>query len=126
MGAAILVAFGICAIGYATLRAAGLTKGVAGLGLAPAVGLATCIVWSSWLASIGTPPVAGGWGLGALTLAGAVFAWRDREAVRGVVDTRPLWLAWLAASLVVPSIAMGIGFAGQQAPLSTHDGAFHI
>jgi hypothetical protein len=93
------------------------------LNVAPLAGLAGIAVVTAWCARLGTPPVLGS----ALVVAGAcvglatlwLSAPNNEKAGRG-----PLLL--LAISAAIPALMLGSLFAGIEAPVSTHDGAFHV
>jgi hypothetical protein len=125
----LLFSIALIAAGSAVLRMLGLSKGVVGLGLTPAAGLAGLAVVCAWPALLGAPaPTAGALLLG-LALLGIGLAARDRAAVRDALrqgwrDQRAAVLL-LTAALLVPAATMGVAFAGVVAPLSPHDGAFH-
>jgi hypothetical protein len=126
------VAFSVAAVlaGVAVARALRLSLGLLRVGLTPSLGLAGLAIATSWNTLLGGPPIAatlmvvalGGLGVGVLA--------RDRDGLR-VAPSRPgpprrwLW-ATLGLSLALPALVGGVGFAGVLAPLSGHDGAFHV
>src|SRR5436309_3425394 len=119
----------IQAVGYGTLRLARMPRGVLQLGLAGPVGLAVLAVVTTWSTYAGLPtgvtalvagvPALGGAALvlqRVIRLASSLRATRQSQS--GVI--------LLMLGLAVASLAMGVGFAGVEAPLSTHDGSHHV
>ena len=118
------------AAGYAVLRGLGLAKGAAVAGLAPVAGLAATVILAAWIGFAGLPaPIAGVLVL-ALGLAGFVWLILDRATLiaagRGLLREHRLAVVLLGAALWLPILVMGLAFAGVEAPLSPHDGAFHV
>ena len=114
--------------GVGVLRVLGLGGGGAAVGLAPAVGLAVLTVVAMWCSAIGLQPPVPGLVLLAVACAG-VLAWLlggQYRAAWATARCRYGEVAWLIAALAVPIIVMGVAFHGVEAPLSTHDGAFHV
>src|SRR5438445_681741 len=130
MPIAILFALLVISAGAAVLRMFGLGKGVAALGLAPAAGLAVLAIVSTWTGLLNLAPPLPGLALLAIALAGASLTVGDRQTVaaasRALIAEQPLASGTLLIALVVPCVAIGFAFAGVQAPLSPHDGAFHV
>jgi hypothetical protein len=126
----ILFSLIVLSAGYATLRTLGLAKGAASLGLVPAAGLAITTLVSTWSGLFGGAPPTPGVLVLLCGLAGVGWAIADREwlwrAMRGFVREHGLAAMWLGAAVVIPLVSLGIAFAGVQAPLSPHDGAFHV
>jgi hypothetical protein len=92
------------------------------LGVAPVVGLASMAVVSVWCDARGAPPLVGAGLIVALAVAGTIAA---LPGTRGVYACRgPLLVLALAA--VIPAVLLGAAFIGLDAPVSTHDGAFHV
>ncbi|HEX9106960.1 MAG TPA: hypothetical protein VF832_07025, partial [Longimicrobiales bacterium] len=126
------VAFAVltCGTGYAGLRALGLSKGLQGLALAPSTGLALLAIGSTWMARAGVLTPAGGWLVLASGLGGLVLAARQQRASMLSLAATPgeirRALALLVAAVVLPIVVLGVGLYGLQAPLSTHDGAWHV
>ena len=123
----------VCAVlasGYGVVRLLGLNKGVATLGLAPAAGLALLAVITTWCGLSGVRSPVAGCLVGVCTLAGLGLGVADRESLgasaRALARGHRVALALLVAALVVPFVSIGVGFAQVQAPLSPHDGAFHV
>ena len=130
MPIAILFALLVISAGAAVLRMFGLGKGVAAVGLAPAAGLAVLAIVSTSTGLLNLPPPLPGLAVLAIALAGASLTVRDRQTVaaasRALIAEQPLASGTLLLALVVPCVAIGLAFAGVQAPLSPHDGAFHV
>jgi hypothetical protein len=116
--------------GYAVVRLLGLAKGASTLGLVPGAGLATLAVLATWCGLLGAPAPVAGVVAAACALVGVALVVIDRvwlaEAARGFLRHDPLATVVLLAGLLVPVIAMGVAFARVAAPLSPHDGAFHV
>ena len=129
MTLAVLFALTLLGVGYGSLRATGVPRGVSWLGLAPVVGLAVAAIAASWCALLGVPPPVGAIALYGFMLVGLGTAVADRkalaEAVRAFVSEQRLAVALLLVALAVPLIAIGFAFAGTVVPLSPHDGAAH-
>ena len=127
--AIVLVGF-VVSIGYAATRPLGVAKGATALGLIPAVGLAVMAVLAAWTGLTGAPTPLAGVLLLALALTGVVLAVLDRDwlwaSVRSFAQQHGLATAFLVAAVLVPVISMGVAFVRVQAPLSPHDGAFHV
>src|SRR4051794_21893076 len=128
----IAVAFAFLALcaGYAVLRALHLNKGAVTLGLSGPAGLAITTIAAAWSGLGRAPgPLPGGILL-ALGLLGLALLMRDRtglaRTIRAFVRDHRSAAMLLLASLVIPVISMGVAFAGLAAPLSPHDGAFHV
>jgi hypothetical protein len=126
----ILFALLVLCTGYATLRVLGLAKGAASVGLAPAAGLALTAVLSAWCGLDGVPPPLAGLLVLLCSVAGLALLAIDRDWLRTAVasfwkDHRVAALL-LGAALLVPVVSMGVAFWQVQAPLSPHDGAFHV
>jgi hypothetical protein len=118
------------AAGYFLLRALGLAKGNTSAGLAPAAGLALTAVVSAWCGLAALPSPIAGLLVLACSLAGAALLLADRDwlrvAVVGLARQHALAAVLIVAAVLVPVISMGAAFAEVQAPLSPHDGAFHV
>jgi hypothetical protein len=127
---AIVFSLLVLTAGYATLRLFGLAKGAVGLGLLPAAGLATTAVVATWSGLLRAPPPLPGILVVACSLCGCLLLLRDRDsaisASAGFVRQHPGAAGLLAAGALIPIVCLGIAFAGLQAPLSPHDGAFHV
>jgi hypothetical protein len=119
----------VCA-GYAVLRCLALAKGPAALGLAPSAGLALTTVVSTWSGSLGFPPPIAGLLVVFCAAVGIGLVAHDRSQLAASLDgfrkQDPLAAASLAAAIGVELLSLTIAFGGVQAPLSPHDGAFHV
>jgi len=116
--------------GYGVVRLMGLAKGATTLGVAPAAGLAVLAVVTTWCGLSGAPaPIAGGL-VGVCSILGLGLGVADREAIAGslraLAREHRLALVLLVGAVLVPMVSMGVAFAQVQAPLSPHDGAFHV
>jgi hypothetical protein len=106
----------VLACGAALTRALRLPLNAAPLG-----GLAAIAVSTSWCAALGAPPLLSSGIVGAGALLGlASLVKSGRHAGPRV----PLLI--LAISTLIPAAVLGTAFAGVEAPVSTHDGAFHV
>lgn len=96
------------------------------ISLAPLTGLAAMAVVTTFTAWLHLPPAAGTALVVSAALAGALRAGLD--ATHSSTRTRPprLVSALLIGSAALPALILGLAFAGLEAPLSTHDGAFHV
>src|SRR5262252_7517856 len=116
--------------GYAALRLLGLAKGAIALGLVPAAGLALTAIVATWSGLLRAPPPILGMLVVACSVCGCGLVMRDREsllsAVGGFARQHRGAASLLAAGVLIPIVSLGIAFAGVQAPLSPHDGAFHV
>jgi uncharacterized protein DUF6541 len=111
----------VLACGAALTRALRLS-----LNVAPLAGLAGIAVLTTWCTALKAPPLLGSGliVLGALLgLAGLLMS--ARETATSVKAWRVPLLV-LAVSAALPALLLGAAFAGIEAPLSTHDGAFHV
>jgi hypothetical protein len=100
------------------------------LSLAPFTGLAAMVVVTSWCSRLGAPPMAGTVGIVVLALAGASVALREgvrrRRELRCLLRQERVTLGLLAVAVIVPIGLLGAALASVDAPVSTHDGAFHV
>src|SRR5216683_173025 len=111
---------------------AALTRGLRlPLNVAPLAGLAGMAVLTTWCARLGAPPLVSS-GLivvGAIVgVSGTVLSARKAEKAEVEKNARA-WrvpLIVLAISAAIPALMLGSVFAGVEAPVSTHDGAFHV
>src|SRR5438067_362008 len=127
---AIIFSFLVLSAGYAALRLLGLAKGAIALGLVPAAGLAVTAIIATWSGLLrASPPIPGILVLGC-SACGCVMVLRDREplmgAMRGFGRQHGGAAGLLAVGMLIPIVSLGLAFAGMQAPLSPHDGAFHV
>src|SRR4030081_3534117 len=108
----ILFALMVVSAGYATLRALGLAKGAASLGIVPAAGLATTALVATWSGILGAPPPVSGVLVLLCSLGGLSWAIADRQwlwaAVRGFVREHRLAATFLALAVVIPLVSMGV------------------
>src|ERR671933_772342 len=127
---AIVFSLLVLSAGYAALRLLGLAKGAMAPGLVPAAGLALTAVVATWSGLLRAPPPIPGILVVACSVCGGVLVMRDHESLRralgGFVRQHRAAAGLLAAGALIPIVSMGIAFAGVQAPLSPHDGAFHV
>jgi uncharacterized protein DUF6541 len=116
--------------GYGVVRLLGLAKGATTLGVAPACGLALLAVITTWSGMMDVPAPAAGGLVALCSVVGLGLAIADREALaaslRALAREHRLALTLLVAAVLVPFVSMGVAFAQVQAPLSPHDGAFHV
>jgi uncharacterized protein DUF6541 len=114
-----------CLCGAAVARALRLP-----LSLAPWSGLATVVVLAVWCAALGVAPAASTALILVIAAAGAWCLLRAAAAASRTrhITTSPqrLSVVFLVAAVALPSILLGVAFAGLEAPVSTHDGAFHV
>ena len=93
--------------------------------LAPLCGLAAIAVATTFTTWLQVPPA-----VGTALVTGAALAGVLRSGLEATyLSTRTpgrLTSALLIASVAVPGLTLGVAFAGLEAPLSTHDGAFHV
>jgi hypothetical protein len=130
MAIGILFAVLVVSAGFAILRCVQHAKGVLALGLAPASGLALLAVISTWSGLSGLRSPLPGAAVLVIGLAGASLGFYDRQSIVGAIRTllreQRAASATLFIALLVPCLAVGVAFGGFQAPLSPHDGAFHV
>jgi hypothetical protein len=96
------------------------------LNVAPLAGLAAIAVLTTWCARLGAPPLLSSGLLVAWAMAGlAALVLPAQERVATARHSRvPLLILGIAAA--IPALMLGSAFAGIEAPVSTHDGAFHV
>jgi hypothetical protein len=94
--------------------------------LAPLSGLASMVVMTTLTTGLRLPSVAGTALVVSAALAGLVSA--ALEAKQALTTRRASRLASVVvfASAAIPALILGLAFAGVEAPVSTHDGAFHV
>src|SRR5947209_16422961 len=107
--------------GLAVNRALG-----APLSVAPFSGLACIAVMSSWCAAVGAPPALSTGLVVVLALAGVGVVVRSFPGVTRVVRSERVTVAILAAAVAIPWLLLGLALVGVDAPVSTHDRAFHV
>jgi len=91
--------------------------------LAPLSGLATIAVLTVWCSALHAPPLLGTGLVIVLALVGvATTRWSRRSPVLRAAAP----LVVLAAAVAIPALLLGTALAGVDAPVSTHDGAFHV
>jgi len=115
----------------AALCGVGVTRACRGpLSLAPITGLAAMAVLTTWCARLGVPPLVGTLGVVGLAIAGlgvAGCALRvTRSAAVAVALRDQVTTILLVVSVVIPTVLLGAAMASVDAPVSTHDGAFHV
>ncbi|MBI4492732.1 MAG: hypothetical protein HY690_08085 [Chloroflexi bacterium] len=133
----------VAGAGWSLLRLLGLARGLAGIGLAPAAGLALLAVLTTWAGVLGLPAAFGGLlllvagstgvALAARTVSSLSLSLWERVGVRAQVPALRsgrtedrLAAALLGAALLVPALLLGSALAGVEVPLSSHDGANHV
>ena len=94
--------------------------------LAPVSGLATVAVVTSWATAINLPPSIRSGCVVALGIAGLGVAIMAAPRALATRRARRSQVALLAAAVAIPTVILGVAFAGVQTPVSTHDGAFHV
>jgi len=129
MIAAIAFSALVTCAGVAVLSALGQARGSIRVGLAPAAGLALIAVVSTW-SGLWLPPPLPGVLVAASAFTGLVVVTREGgawfRATRGFARAEPVAAVVLFSALLVPIVTMAAAFGGVQAPLSPHDGAFHV
>jgi hypothetical protein len=93
--------------------------------LAPLTGLAGIVVVTTFTAWLRLPSAAGTALVTGAALAGALRSGLAATSLSTRTSAR-LAAALLIGSAAVPALILGLAFAGLEAPLSTHDGAFHV
>jgi len=130
MGTALALVCMTLSSGYAVVRLLGLSKGASAVGLIPATGLSVMALLGVWLGLLGSSAPIAGFAVLGFSLLGLALLVVDREwlwtSASGFVQQHRAPAVLLVAAVLVPMISMGIAFAPVQAPLSTHDGAFHV
>ncbi len=119
----------VCSAGVAAGRLLRLTPAPVSLALAPALGLGLLIALTTWSGAVGAPPMVSAFVLAMSAVAGlGVLAIERRSLLDALQKTGWLWYVWfvLGLALLVPVVVVAIALAGLGAPLSTHDGAFHV
>ena len=95
--------------------------------LAPFSGLAAMAVITSWCVRLGAPPFVSTATVAGIALLGAALIARDAVHSRKLpkIGDR-VTVAVLGAAVFVPWLLLGTVLGGVDAPISTHDGAFHV
>jgi hypothetical protein len=115
---------GLLFAAVAALCGVGVTRVCrAPLSLAPMVGLAAMAVLTSWSARLGLPPLIATGAVVLLALGGLVTI---RAALASILLRDRVATAILVVSVAIPAILLGAALANLDAPVSTHDGAFHV
>ncbi len=96
------------------------------LNVAPLCGLAGIAVLTTWCATLGAPPLLSSGLLVVIAIFGLVGVFTSPREVLENVRAWRIPLLVLAISAALPVLMLGIAFAGIEAPVSTHDGAFHV
>jgi hypothetical protein len=119
----IQVVFAVLAIGcgLALNRAFNLPASIA-----PFSGLAAIVVLSRWCVALGAPPWLSSGSVLVLALVGLIPALAAAPTWLAGGRSRQIAVALLALSALIPAVILGSLFAGIEAPVSTHDGAFHV
>jgi hypothetical protein len=94
--------------------------------LATFSGLATIVVLSRWYVALGAPPWLSSATVLALSLIGVAIVLAGARSWLALVVGCRVPALLLAASMLIPAVILGTLFAGIEAPVSTHDGAFHV
>lgn len=96
------------------------------LSLAPLVGLAAMATLTTWSVAAGLPSLARTLLVLALALAGLAVG--ARSVWGKLPDARriKLPLVLVSLALVAPALMLGLTLSGVEAPVSTHDGAYHV
>src|SRR5438270_384794 len=96
------------------------------LNLAPVCGLAGIAVMTAWCVVFRAPPLLSSGFVILLALVGLASLLRSPGELLASVRADPWPMLVLAISAAVPVLVLGSAFAGVEAPVSTHDGAFHV
>ncbi|MCA1647242.1 MAG: hypothetical protein LC797_17900 [Chloroflexi bacterium] len=96
------------------------------LNVAPLCGLAGIAVLTTWCVALRAPPLVSSGLVVAIAVLGLSSLFTSPRALLANARTWRVPLLILAISAVLPALVLGIAFAGVEAPVSTHDGAFHV
>lgn len=96
------------------------------LSLAPLTGLACIASLTTAATAIGIPPVLQTASTVCLGGVGLALLVKERTRLQAVARQERLIPVLLAAAVMLPTLMLGVAFAGLEAPVSTHDGAFHV
>src|SRR5216683_4644877 len=115
----------------AALCGVGVTRACrAPLSLAPVSGLAAIAVLTTWCARLDLPPLVSTLSVVGMAIAGLAVtgcALRvARSAFASAVRKDLVTTLLLVAAMVIPAVLLGVAMASVDAPVSTHDGAFHV
>src|SRR5256885_1706969 len=114
---ALVLAIACTCAGAGVIRVVGLK---AGFGLAPSIGIAMFAILATGGMAVPLPPPLTGVLLLILAAAGAVLA------RRGVYISRTPAVLFAGIAVCIPLLLATTVFGSIGAPLSTHDGAFHV
>ncbi len=115
--------------GRAIQRVLRTDKGLIGLAVAPAIGLATFTATAAWSDLLGAPLIVSSMlvlvvsGVGVLATIGQ---WRAVRTIRFGQRFDPLFWACVALTALLPVLIVGVAIGRVQAPLSPDDGALHV
>src|SRR6266568_1367168 len=93
---------------------------------APLSGLAGMAVLTAFCAALGAPPVVLSAVVALLGLTGVGIALAGSSRLIGEARSHRGPLLILAVAAALPALVLGSALAGVEAPVSTHDGAFHV
>jgi hypothetical protein len=96
------------------------------LSVAPLSGLAGIAVLTASCVALGAPPVVTSGVVAVLGLSGVGIAIATSSRLLREARSCRLPLLILAAAVALPALVLGSALAGVEAPVSTHDGAFHV
>jgi hypothetical protein len=96
------------------------------LDVAPLAGLAGVAVLTTWCATLHVPPALSGGMLVVVGLLGLASVLRTGRSLLPIGRARRVPILVLAFAAALPAVMLGSAFAGVEAPVSTHDGAFHV
>ncbi|HEX8967010.1 MAG TPA: hypothetical protein VF937_03960, partial [Chloroflexota bacterium] len=94
--------------------------------LAPVSGLAGIAALTGLATALGLPPLVRTALVVTLALTGVAILGRQIPRVLAAARAARLPAMVLAVAVVIPALMLGASFAGIEAPVSTHDGAFHV
>ena len=95
-------------------------------GIAPTLGLATMTVLTVWCTALGAPAWMSSGLVLAVALGGVAAGLRGARGSTVSLLACRAPLVVLTCAAVVPALLLGAVFAGVEAPVSVHDGAFHV
>ena len=94
--------------------------------LAPLSGLAVVAVATTWAADLGVPPLLRTVAIAALSVAGLMLVVRHVPGLVRTATANRIPVVLVASAAALPLVMLGVAFAGIDAPVSPHDGAFHV